>query len=152
MPPADELCREYYENRVAAEQEGSDGEQVEGGAAQNISRHRPYEEKKCNDCHDKTREGGLVRPQRELCFTCHAGFAKGKYVHGPVAVGDCLACHLPHRATFPSLLKADKKEICATCHRENRLIPGFHTIAADKQLVCVDCHDPHAGNAQYFLK
>lgn len=150
LPPAAELCREYHEQHLALER--ADAEKQAVTISQTIWTHAPYEEKKCDDCHDKTKEAGLVKPQRELCFICHEGFASGRHVHGPVAVGECLACHLPHRGNFPALLKADKSKLCGTCHQESRLSPGLHDKVAAKNLDCADCHDPHSGKAQYFLK
>jgi len=153
LPPPEQLCADYAEKRVAEvrdELAGKKGAKVEADAMK--SQHRPYQEKSCNDCHDKTKENGLAAPRNQLCFVCHTGFVKGSFVHGPVATGDCLACHLPHSAGFPLLLKADRSAICATCHREKRIAAGMHERVAAQQMACVDCHDPHFGNAAFFLK
>ena len=153
LPPPDRLCAEYAEKRVAevrAELTRAKGAKAEAGATQ--SQHRPYKEKSCNNCHDKTKEGGLVAPRNQLCFICHTGFVQGAFVHGPVATGDCLACHQPHSSGFPSFLKTDRSAVCVTCHREKRVAVGMHERVAAKQMACVDCHDPHFGNAAFFLK
>jgi predicted CXXCH cytochrome family protein len=130
------------------------GETKEEQAAAEGSSHPPYEEKRCGDCHNTTEEktSGLILPPRELCFSCHTGFIKGHFVHGPVAVGECLACHVPHTSAFSSLLVKDKSEICAGCHKEKRLAAAMHDKVAARRMVCVDCHDPHYGEARFFLK
>ena len=153
LPPAEQYCADYAEKRAAEvrdELSGKKQDKVAAGTAS--SQHLPYLEKSCNDCHDKTKQNGLVASRTELCFVCHSDFIKGSYVHGPVAIGDCLACHLPHSSGFPSLLKAEKGTICLKCHRESRLASGMHDKVAAQQMVCVDCHDPHFGNAPFFLK
>ena len=155
LPPAGEMCNQYYQERVAAEAAGlamiNEGENSKQNRS---SSHKPYKEKKCRDCHsnDKNVNAGLIAPKRELCGACHKHFIKGHNVHGPVAVGDCLACHLPHNSQYPSLLKEDPDKICATCHQESRLAAAMHDRFVVKTISCGECHDPHAGDARYFLK
>lgn len=155
LPPAGEMCNKYYQERVAAEAAGIEMIDTAGDVLENRgSSHKPYAEKKCRDCHsnDKNINAGLIAPKRELCGVCHTDFIKGHNVHGPVAVGDCLACHLPHNSQYPSLLKEDPDKICATCHQESRLAAAMHDRFLVKTISCGECHDPHAGNARYFLK
>jgi predicted CXXCH cytochrome family protein len=149
-PPPEQFCQEYAEKKVETEKAAAQQQAMKKGPTG--SSHVPYQEKQCDDCHDKAKEGGLVLPKKELCFACHANFVKGTYVHGPVATADCLACHEPHLSTFPKLLKASSVKICETCHREKRITVGLHDRVAAQQLLCVDCHDPHYGNMQFFLK
>jgi len=153
FPPQEELCKEYAENMMAASAKGAAVKQGETEKpSQEGSRHQPYDEKRCDDCHDKEKEGGLIKPKNELCFVCHVDFIKGGFIHGPVAVGDCLACHLPHTASFKSLLKIDRSQICSSCHKEKRLAAALHDSVRSKKMDCADCHDPHSGTARYFLK
>ncbi|MBP1728844.1 MAG: cytochrome family protein [Deltaproteobacteria bacterium] len=153
MPPPEQICTEYAEKRVEeTRQEMALEKSARDAVTKQASQHLPYLEKNCSDCHDKTKKGGLVAPRNELCFVCHTDFVKGAYVHGPVAVGDCYACHLPHNSAFPSLLKTEAGAVCATCHREKRAASSLHDKAAAKQLGCLDCHDPHFSNAPFFLR
>lgn len=151
--PLAEVCAEYCKPPSPSQSEAAEplpqatqaSAPKEGG-----SRHDPYESKRCDDCHDKTKEDGLILPKRKLCIHCHERF-QGAFVHGPVAVGDCLACHLPHSSYHPSLLAAAPRELCFNCHQEKRVAARLHEKAA-KQMLCFDCHDPHAGEAAFFLK
>ena len=155
FPPTEELCSAYYDQRVAEEKSGAKAKGAEGKAAEAAtSAHLPYEEKKCNDCHtqEKDQSGGFVRPLQELCFVCHKDFIKGAFVHGPVAVGECVACHLPHTSNFSALLKADKSVLCGNCHREKRIANDMHERVVARQMACIECHDPHFGKDHYFLK
>ncbi len=154
LPPAGEMCDEYYHERVAAEAAGVEMTDTDEARQSRSSSHKPYKEKKCKDCHSKNKNinAGLIAPKRELCRVCHQDFIKGDNVHGPVAVGDCLACHLPHNSQYSSLLKEDPDKICATCHQESRLAAAMHDRFLMKTISCGECHDPHAGNARYFLK
>ncbi len=152
LPAENEICEEYYVARSEAEAVGLD--LADSGARTSRSSHKPYDEKKCNDCHsnDKNQNDGLIVPKQELCGVCHTDFIQGDNVHGPVAVGDCLACHLPHSSNHKALLIEDPDLICATCHQENRLAAAMHDRFTVKVISCGECHDPHSGDARYFLK
>ena len=154
LPPAAQMCDNYYEQRVAAEAAGETLTEAGNTAKANRSFHQPYTEKKCDDCHssDKNQNDGLIVPKQELCFVCHKDFIHGSNVHGPVAVGDCLACHLPHNSNHKALLIEDPDKICATCHQESRLAAAMHDRFTAKIISCGECHDPHSGDARYFLK
>ena len=155
LPPAGEMCNEYYHERVATEAAGLEMADTDTAGGQNRgSSHKPYKEKKCSDCHSKNKNtnAGLIAPKRELCGVCHKDFIKGHNVHGPVAVGDCLACHLPHNSQYLSLLKKNPDKVCAICHQESRLAAAMHERFVVKIISCGECHDPHSGNARYFLK
>jgi predicted CXXCH cytochrome family protein len=155
LPPVDELCSEYHEQEMEkylALQAGKELAAKLAGAQAAISSHKPYNEKKCRDCHDFETQVGLVRPKQELCVMCHTDFIRGSFVHGPVEVGDCSACHLPHSSEFSSLLELDKNRICDKCHTEKRLAANMHKQVMAKGMNCVDCHDPHFGDSMYFLK
>ena len=154
LPQPDKLCDEYYEQRKAYEEQGKTLNAAGEVVADERSSHKPYAEKACNDCHssNKNVNDGLIAPKRELCGVCHTDFVTGLNVHGPVAVGDCLACHLPHSSNHKALLKEDPDEICATCHQEDRLAAAMHDRFVTKEISCGECHDPHSGDARYFLK
>lgn len=153
LPPAETYCSNFQAAQPAA---GTTPLQAAEApppeTKEQASRHRPYAEKACDDCHDKTQESGLIRPPRELCFVCHPGYAKGTYIHGPVAVGECQACHAPHSSPHPALLKSPRDEICRVCHKEKRMATDMHDKVVEKGMACVDCHNPHSGDSRYFLK
>jgi predicted CXXCH cytochrome family protein len=114
--------------------------------------HTPYRENRCAFCHDAS-SGLLTRTvQRGLCRECHPAIpGNAPYVHGPVAVTDCLACHEPHTAFYPKLLLKDDPTLCLQCHRSEDLTRGpYHATMG--QGPCTECHDPHAGNDPFFLK
>jgi len=113
--------------------------------------HQPYAEGRCGGCHDSA-SGQLLRPiQDGLCLTCHADVAKGRHVHGPVAVNGCDLCHLHHTAPYPNLLQRDPTATCLNCHEREDLAEVAQHELMDRQS-CTDCHDPHHGDARYFLK
>jgi predicted CXXCH cytochrome family protein len=155
-PEPVQLCDEYYVQRLAAEAAGETlDEQAAGKGNAQRSSHQPYAEKACDDCHsgDKSVGGGLIAPKQELCFVCHKDFIPQQVnVHGPVAVGDCLACHLPHSSPNKSLLVESPEKICTICHQEQRLAAAMHQRFIAKEIGCGECHDPHFGEARYFLK
>jgi predicted CXXCH cytochrome family protein len=152
MPPADQYCKDYHDQAMLEELTEEGRRSKEQGSSQGESAHPPYVEKRCNDCHDKNKESGFVVEADKLCVHCHTGFPSGEFVHGPVAVGACLKCHVPHSSKYPSLLVRPRTEVCSICHTEPRAAMGLHKTAISKEIACVDCHNPHAGNDRYFLR
>jgi len=150
LPSPEQLCEDYAEKRITEAKTDLLNKDSKKGPTG--STHLPYQDKQCDDCHDKSQQGGLIRPKNELCYVCHTGFIKGKYEHGPVATADCLACHEPHLSNFAKLLKTSPEKVCGTCHREKRITDTMHDKFTVRHLLCVDCHDPHYGNAQFYLK
>ena len=149
LPVPEKFCASWLSEKELQEKLAREKEK---GPAPSGSSHPPYAEKNCNSCHDTGKEGGLAAPREKLCFLCHKNIIKGEQVHAPAVAGNCLACHLPHDSVFPSLLKTEKAKLCDSCHVEKRLTTGLHASVAKAGLVCTDCHDPHAGDAKYFLK
>lgn len=117
--------------------------------------HKPYREKRCNDCHQTGFGQRLVAARVDLlCQTCHEDFAvKRKYTHGPVAVGQCLTCHNPHLAKNKYLLLRAGDKTCTYCHEEIDMI-SVADHQADNPLTCVSCHSPHFSdtNKIYLLE
>ncbi len=150
LPPVGDYCQDYAEQVIAARQKGE--EESVMVAASRGSAHKPYEEKKCQDCHAFQSGSGLILPREELCLHCHKGFGQGAHVHGPVSVGDCQTCHLPHNSPNKALLIVPDGELCGKCHQEPRLAAGMHEKVSAQQISCAQCHDPHAGDNRYFLK
>lgn len=151
LPPADEFCKEFQEKTVKEQQAAL----LAGKAAPSGptgSDHPPYAEKRCERCHDKSKDSGLIAPKEKLCFICHPTIISKPMIHGPASVGACLECHEPHSSPHPSLLKADRKTVCAGCHQERRMAEAMHAKVTSKEMTCMDCHDPHAGNVNYFLR
>lgn len=124
---------------------------MEGGGKQG-SAHRPYADKQCERCHDKNKEGGLILPKEKLCFHCHPKIIAKAFVHGPASVGSCLECHDPHSSAFPALLKVEKSMVCAGCHKETRQAAAMHDKVTANHMFCMDCHNPHCGDAAFFLR
>jgi predicted CXXCH cytochrome family protein len=158
LPPVEELCRDYEARALQACLSQKTIAKKPAVAAQARSQHLPYLEKRCEECHpaDKNSggagEGLLVKSREELCFICHKDMLTRKFQHGPAAVGDCLACHLPHDSENSSLLVQSKETLCAKCHTERRRAARMHDEFVAKALNCVSCHDPHSGDAPYFLR
>ena len=84
-----------------------------------------------------------------------------KYVHGPVALGKCEACHTPragvtHPAKTPGQsesdfeFKAAGKELCYTCHERKDTQPVVH--GPIQWGLCSFCHDPHQSPNPFRLK
>ncbi len=120
------------------------------------STHGPFAAQLCAACHlvaqggrvAMASSGSLLRlAPTELCRHCHGdrllatpARKAGSGLHGPVAAGLCLACHLPHRSRRPSLLRSPAAEVCGGCHLTSSLLPDH----PGEGRACLECHDPHA--------
>jgi len=115
-----------------------------------VSFHKPYREGKCERCHNTKASNTLTDKKKDLCFKCHkeSDFT-GKYVHGPVAAGKCLTCHLPHESSNKALLVSVKKDLCFACHNEQDIVKIKKHLGYED---CLKCHLPHVGDNNYFLK
>jgi predicted CXXCH cytochrome family protein len=150
VTPTEQMCKEYREKSTQAHD--APLAKIVPDVKEPRSTHRPYREKMCDSCHENGAAAALSKPARELCLPCHPGIVKRAFVHGPVAVGECLDCHEPHTAEEPALLKVEKGKLCLTCHTERRVAERMHAKLASTGMACTACHDPHGGNAKYFLR
>jgi predicted CXXCH cytochrome family protein len=114
--------------------------------------HEPYRENRCRECHDRA-TGRLVRGANEgLCRMCHQDlYEERTYLHGPIAVDECVLCHHYHSSVRPHLLLADARDLCLECHAPGDLTEGVHHASIEDDS-CTDCHDPHGGDNLFFLK
>jgi predicted CXXCH cytochrome family protein len=118
--------------------------------------HKPLSN--CTECHasrqrrTSSRQVQLVADVPKLCHGCHQEYAALEgWVHGPVAVGECLLCHEPHKARDEFLLVKPVPELCYDCHdlQAIRLIAGH---ADESHVRCTHCHDGHAGATKSLLR
>jgi len=119
--------------------------------------HEP--QKDCTLCHGKRKQQRgfslqvrLIAPVPKLCYGCHADYTvSAPFVHGPVAVGQCLFCHNQHKSKFEHLLKEPEPKLCYLCHDINtvELIPAHFT---NQQFACTGCHNAHASPVKALLK
>jgi predicted CXXCH cytochrome family protein len=113
--------------------------------------HPLYWENRCGSCHDAN--GRLLKTVRQgLCQSCHFEKPedKKKYIHGPVAVNGCLACHRYHKSEHPKVLLEDAQTLCFHCHQTEELTTDKHHATMETER-CVDCHDPHGGDDRFYL-
>lgn len=114
-----------------------------------LSCHKPTAEK-----HPKVKKGAFTltdNGKAGLCNECHERKNVMKFVHGPVASGDCLECHDVHQSDFKAQLKAPGGQLCYMCH-EKAQFDRKHAHAPIADGKCTDCHDPHQSNVKFMLK
>jgi predicted CXXCH cytochrome family protein len=89
----------------------------------------------------------------QSCVTseCHSAMGKDKFVHGPVASGDCTFCHKQDKKdqhTFQPIKNIEA--LCYECHdKSNTGFIGHKPVVKGK---CTGCHDPHQSAKQFQLK
>ena len=118
--------------------------------------HEPR--KDCSICHGERKQRSfssqtyLTAPVPKLCYNCHTDYTvSALFVHGPVAVGQCLFCHNPHKSKIEHLLIAPEPGLCYQCHDIDTIeLMAAHLL---KQLsTCTDCHNAHASSTKGLLK
>ncbi|GFE62105.1 cytochrome c [Geobacter sp. AOG2] len=151
----------------------------------------------CSTCHSPHFSKAphlLADQEKNLCLGCHGTDKLGnpplhnikkeiegkKYLHGPVAKGECNACHDPHgsdnfrllRGSYPPDIYVPYKdgtyEICLKCHEKNMLrfadttiytkfrngnrnLHYVHVVNSRKGRTCRICHEPHASNGEKLI-
>jgi len=150
--PEEEAARAAAAERKRVEADDADLPGAQQPAGSQHFAHAPYRENRCGACHN-IQTGTLFRSDREgLCSSCHADLtAEARYVHGPVAVRDCLFCHHYHTSVLPNLLLQESPSLCLRCHDPADLIEGSHH-ADVAETSCTECHDPHGGDDTLFLR
>ncbi len=86
---------------------------------------------------------------------CHASVVKHKHLHGPLAVGQCVVCHLPTPGGQPKCkIAADQGSLCATCHKpvNAATMPGMKLHDPVEKGKCLSCHDPHGSEETYQIR
>lgn len=114
--------------------------------------HLPYQEKKCNNCHEKSSMGKLKIQQPDLCYQCHNDY-KDEYVkvHGPAAGGYCTTCHNPHQSKEKKLVHHIGQKLCFTCHDSINVKRNRYHL--DKEIHdCISCHNPHGGDSRFMVE
>ncbi|UCE60949.1 MAG: hypothetical protein JSU63_04195 [Phycisphaerales bacterium] len=86
------------------------------------------------------------------CVTdkCHPGIKSEPWLHSPVVVDACDACHeevSPKEHTYKWRFKG--KELCRFCHRFQTTGEYIHKPVSHGE--CTDCHNPHGGEDQNML-
>jgi len=91
------------------------------------------------------------------CITsnCHSTMNKVKYVHGPVAAGECAECHgtskdhpgNPKKYKFEKIKNLSAK--CYNCH--DKFAQKKYTHAPIQDGECMACHNPHGSNNKFQL-
>ena len=93
----------------------------------------------------------LSAQQKNSCVTakCHSTMGKEKFVHGPVAVGNCSACHVQEgKHKFAPIKKAS--DFCYRCHDRLNTKATVHKPVKDGN--CTLCHDPHQSPYKFQLR
>ncbi len=109
----------------------------------------------CHKIHNNNNQYLLVKPEPELCYTCHKDIQTKMYfpTHHPVKEGKmkCSDCHANHGSLLNNL-KTDERlnDLCLNCHTRYQ---GPFTFEHEPVVEdCTICHEPHGTVANNLLK
>lgn len=123
--------------------------------------HKPVKAGECESCHKatdqkhpKTKKGAFTltdNGKSGLCNECHERKDTMKFVHGPVASGDCLECHDVHQSNNKYQLREAGVALCFSCHEKAKFDRKYpHPPISEGK--CLGCHDPHQSDNRYMLR
>ncbi len=108
-----------------------------------VSIHEPYQANNCRACHDTERDMLDIVTDAALCDRCHLEQrVEEEWDHGPINIGTCVPCHVPHASVHEALLETPVPELCLDCHVDVTGSEPHHLDEPDFPN-CVSCHDPH---------
>lgn len=86
-----------------------------------------------------------------LASGCHEGLGAQRWLHGPVASGNCATCHEAQGAEADHLFQItiEGAGLCFSCHESRD--PGAYEHEPHAEGLCLDCHDPHGGTDKSFI-
>ncbi|KAB0664478.1 cytochrome C [Oryzomonas japonica] len=160
--------------------------------------HKPLQDEGgCGNCHSthfSKSKGLLAGEEKDVCLGCHDTDKLGKpplrnikkeiegkkFLHGPIEMGECKACHSPHGSdyfrllnkSYPADLYAPYKEglydLCLECHEKNLLkfaettiytnfrngkrnLHFVHVVDKRKGRTCRVCHEAHASSGEKLI-
>lgn len=93
-----------------------------------------------------------VRVDNKKCTDCHSKINKGKYVHGPTAVGQCTICHVKTGRHKFKPLSMQISGLCFKCHNKKNFESDKHVHGAVKAGLCTQCHNPHHSKYKFLLR
>ncbi|MCB9839031.1 MAG: hypothetical protein H6813_06805 [Phycisphaeraceae bacterium] len=114
--------------------------------------HQPYLDQRCVECHGSRFDMQSVTSA--VCLKCHEGVREQfRHMHGPVAFGACLWCHVPHESAYPALLKGEPRAVCTQCH-DSSVLPTADVSEhrQESTVSCLACHYGHGHSARYMLR
>jgi predicted CXXCH cytochrome family protein len=148
-------------------------------ASSHKNAHQPLADGDCMSCHlahSSFHAGLLIKPQRDLCISCHenavprmalgsrlpaVGFLQAltrhlptSHIHDPL-LGECSECHEHHGSSHDALLRSDPASLCMSCHEDvaNAIASApFSHSAVKNDRACLNCHTPHHSMHTHLMR
>ena len=117
------------------------------------STHEPWEQRKCDVCHESEGFQQVFEGIDTVCLSCHKKVqdtAKREKLHAPVRQGKCSLCHAPHESAKPNLVRRTGETICYTCHKPKEISGSNHPRI--HRADCLICHAGHSSPREHLLK
>jgi predicted CXXCH cytochrome family protein len=108
---------------------------------------------KTSKCHSQMGQEKFVHgPVAEgECTVCHGKSPKHKDKPNPVEEGECIACHSPHESPNKFQLSVKGGELCFNCHDEE-IVEGKFVHGPVAVGGCIACHEPHTADYEKNLR
>ncbi len=114
--------------------------------------HRPELEARCVGCHASLDAGAPATSAG--CRACHGDLLERRYTHGPVAKGECLACHSTSDGATRLGVRWPIQETCFKCHVDISAAMQSKAVRHGPAAAgrCTTCHDPHGSPTPFWLR
>lgn len=122
--------------------------------------HGPVAAGECKVCHGESSKHkdspnkykfGKIKGLDDVCFSCHEKFQLKKFVHNPVEMGECTACHGPHGSPYKFQLVNQGGDLCFICH-DKVLVSKKYVHGPAAVGGCIACHEPHTADYEKNLR
>jgi len=192
--PAAKLLQKDIES-LCMDCHGDVGRRAQKAKVKHAALYRPEKCSACHATHFSNFPALLNQSEQDVCLSCHGedDYSKSKplknitkeiegknELHGPLADGECSACHNPHGSDHTRLLKGaypksfyhpyttGSYDFCLECHDKNLLrfaetsiytefrngkqnLHYLHVANKYKGRSCRACHEPHAANLEKLM-
>lgn len=114
--------------------------------------HNSTLEESCTSCHEGLPFADSGATMNADCNVCHKEVLQPSYLHSPVEMKECSACHIWSTEKKAVVLELGVPETCFGCHDEKRELVENAKVPHPVASECGTCHSPHGTEQPHQVK